>query len=521
MIQAAIQEVASLFRGELRWMLSPYPALIPESGWPSVGVLDALCRSLRGRSDLTPGERLFVSGTAAHLGELVDTCWRAFAMEVRVENDGESVVCTGRGEDGATYSLPLEKAVLAALRDPKMPQYPRGQLPFAPVRGERVLEVFALTACLGASRHGEGSWSRFGSNDLSQRVDAVVPLLAASCAQQYTRVSPQERLGQKPDLYRQLIWPLTLCDGAAAYEAAGANLLAYLDGALAQVRGAVPLLENLARFPVETVRDAALVCLILDDGLALPGDLMEIAADHFRGRAPAFRKAAIRLADKRGHNIDWTSGAAGSESRFHYERRLGLLPLVYLPYEDCLAPRNIDLVTALLELNAYDAVRFLERRLGGPHRSPRLLFQLAMVRRWVGDLEASEAVLQEIVRTFPQQLDAEFYTEAGVGALAMGRVEDAITRLERARKLGGPPYRVEPMLGNAYAAAGRSEDAVAVLGDAIANGQLRSDVLVSRAEARRILGQHEGYARDLAAAAEVYPFNTRVVDRVLASYVEA
>jgi len=62
---------------------------------------------------------------------------------------------------------------------------------------------------------------------------------------------------------------------------------------------------------------------------------------------------------------------------------------------------------------------------------------------------------------------------------------------------------------------------VAVLGDAIANGQLRSDVLVSRAEARRILGQHEGYARDLAAAAEVYPFNSRVVDRVLASYVEA
>jgi tetratricopeptide (TPR) repeat protein len=502
-------------------MLSPYPALIPEGGWPSVGVLDALCRSLRGRGDLTAGERLFVSGTAAHIGELVDTCWRTFAMDVRVENDGDAVVCSGRGEDGATYSLPLEKAILAVLRDPRVPQYPPGQLPFAPVRGERVLEIFALTACLGASRHGEGSWTRYGANDLSQRVETVVPLLAASCAQHYARLCPQELLGQNPDLYRQLIWPLTLCDGAAAYEAAGANLLAYLDGALAQVRGAVPLLENLARFPTETVRDAALVCLILDDRLSLPGDLLEIAADHFRGRAPAFRQAAIRLAAKRGHNIDWTTGGEGSEGRFKFERRLGLLPLVYLPYADCLAPKNLDLVAALLELNAYDAVRFLERSLSGPDRSSKYLFQLAMVRRWVGDLEASEAALQDIVRTYPEQLDAEFYTEAGAGALAMGRVEDAITRLERARKLGGPAYRVEPMLGSAYAAAGRSEEAVAVLGDAIANGQLRSDVLVSRAEARRILGQHEGYARDLAAAAEVYPFNTRVVDRVLASYVDA
>ena len=502
-------------------MLSPYPALIPEGGWPSVGVLDALCRGLRARSDLTAGERLFIAGTAAHLAELVDMCWHAFALEVRVQNEGDSVVCTGRGEDGATYSLPLEKALLAVMRDPRLPQHPPGQLPFGPVRGERVLEVFALTACLGANRHGEGSWTRYGSNDLSQRVDAVVPLLAASCAQHYGRICPQERLGQNPDLYRQLIWPLTLCDGAAAYEAAGANLLAYLDAALAHVRGAVPLLENLARFPLETVRDAALVGLILDEDTALPGDLMEIAADRFQGRAPAFRRAAIKRAAKRGRNIDWTSGGAGSAFRFQYERRLGLLPLLFLPYEHCMEPGNRDLVTALLELNAYDAVRFLERRLSGPYRSPRLLFQLAMVMRWVGDLDASEAVLQEIVRTFPQQLDAEFYTEAGAGALAMGRLGDAITRLERARKLGGSPQRVEPMLGNAYAAAGRSEDAVTVLGDAIANGQLRSDVLVSRAEARRLLGQQEGYARDLAAAAEVYPYNARVVDRVLASYVEA
>lgn len=500
-------------------MLSPYPALIPEDGWPSVGVLDALCRSLRARNELAPGERLFISGSAAQLGELVDTCWRTFATDVRVEHDAESVVCSGRGEDGATYSLPLEKAILAVLRDPNIPQHPAGQLPFAPVRGERLLEILALTACLGVSRYGEGSWTRYGRNDLMQRVDAVVPILASSCGRHYARLYPQELLGQKPDLYQQLIWPLTLCDGAGVYEAAGAHLLSFLDSALANLRGAVNLLENLARFPLETVRDAALVCLILDEGMALPADLVEIAADHFRGRAPSFRNAAIKLAARQGRNIDWTCGCPGSASRFQYERQVGLLPLVHLTYEQCMEPGNGDLLAALLDVNAYDAARFLDRRLSGPQRSPTFLYQLAMVRRWVGDLEESEALLQEMVRTYPEQLDAEFYVEAGVGALAMGRDDDAITRLEHARTLGASPGRVGPILGKAYAAVGRSEDAVAVLGDAIANGQLRSDVLVSRAEARRELGQQEGYARDLAAAAELYPFNASVVDQVLASYV--
>ena len=65
MIQPEVQEVAGVFRGELRWMFGPYPALIPDSGWPSVGILDALCRGMRGRSVLTESEKIFVSGAAA------------------------------------------------------------------------------------------------------------------------------------------------------------------------------------------------------------------------------------------------------------------------------------------------------------------------------------------------------------------------------------------------------------------------------------------------------------------------
>jgi hypothetical protein len=62
---------------------------------------------------------------------------------------------------------------------------------------------------------------------------------------------------------------------------------------------------------------------------------------------------------------------------------------------------------------------------------------------------------------------------------------------------------------------------VAAFVEAIARGHLPSDVLVSRADGQREMGEQEGYSRDRAAAAAVYPFNPRVVERVMAGYVEA
>lgn len=520
MIQPEVQEVAGVFRGELRWMFGPYPALIPDSGWPSVGILDALCRGMRGRSVLTESEKIFVSGAAAHLGELVHTCWSAFTPDVRVVHD-DGIVCSATAADGSPYRLPLENAILATLRDPRLPQQLPPHLPYRPASDRHALELFGLAACLGISAFGEGPWAELQTNGLGNRIDVVVPLLAEQCAAHYATLHPEEHLGQKSDLYRKLIWPLTLCDGVRAYEEAGANLLAYLDGALAVIRGALPLLRNLASFPSGTVRGAALSCLVLDERVPVSGEMLEIAADHFQGRAPAFREAAVALAAERGRNIDWLRGGANPEARFRYEQQLSLLPLVRLPYEMCVDPANRELAAALVTTEAAEATAALERRLAKGNRHPKLLFQQAILRRWVGDVEEAELLLEEIVRDHPEGLDADFYLEAGVSALALGHLDDAITRLERALALGEKRLQVASILGHAYAQAGRREDAVAAFGEAISRGHLPSDVLVSRADVQREMGQQEGYSRDLAAAAAVYPFNPRVVERVMRGYVEA
>jgi pentatricopeptide repeat protein len=526
MIQPAVAEVSQVFRGELSWMFGPYPALIPQLGWPSVGILDALCRGMRGRRDWTESEKLFIAGAAAHLGELVNVCWERFADDVRVEYiDG--IVCSARGADGSTYRLPLEQALTATLQDPDTllkrnlaPRSPLG-LPFRPRDGGHLMELFGLSTCLAISPLGEGPWAELRIDELTDHIEAVAPFLARTCAEHYARLHPDEPLGQKADLYQRLIWPLTLCDSYEGLKEAAANTLAFLDGVLAVIRGALPLLRNLARFPSAMVRGSALTCLILDERVSLSGELVEVAADHFRGRAQEFRSAAIELAAERGRNIDWLNGGLNAAARFRFEKQLSLIPLVHLPFEMAVDPRNRELVQSLVDFEEKHAAQLLERKLRENDRSPELLFQQAMLRRRLGDPEEAESLLAQIVRVYPENLDGEFYLEAGEGALALDRLDDAIARLERARSLASRRYRVSTTLGRAYAKAGRREEAAAMFGEAIAQGHLPSEVLVDRAELHKQMGQQEGYSRDLAAAAALHPFNPRVVERVMASYVNA
>lgn len=527
MIQPEVTAVSYVFRDELRWMFDPYPALIPELGWPGVGILDALCRGMRGRDDFSESEKLFISGAAANMSELVHACWTLFAADVRVGQEDGGVVCAARGWDGSTYRLPLERALTEILQDPdtllKRGLSPRSplELPLLPQNGGHLLELFGLSACLGISPLGEGPWGELRIDELGDHVQAVAPFLAKTCAEHYARLHPDEPLGQKPELYRRLIWPLTLCEGYAAYKEAAANTLAFLDSNLAVIRGSLPLLNNLARSPSAIVRGAALTCLILDERVPLSGELVEVAADHFAERAHEFRSAAIDLAAERGRNIDWLNGGLNPAARFRYEQQLSLIPLLQLPFSLAVAPENRELVRALIELEEQAASELLQQRLKKGERRPEFLFQQAMLRRRLGDPEETEALLAEIVRIHPEKLDGEFYLEAGVGALALDRLDDAIARLERARALASRRDRAATALGRAYARAGRREEAAAMFGEAVAQGHLPADVLVNRADFHKEMGEAEGYSRDLAAAAALHPFNRRVVERVMATYVDA
>ena len=200
---------------------------------------------------------------------------------------------------------------------------------------------------------------------------------------------------------------------------------------------------------------------------------------------------------------------------------MSLIPLMQLPFRMAVYPEHRELVEALVSLEDRDASEILERKLRGGEQSPELLFQQAVLLRRLNDPEGSEALLTEILRKHPEKLDSEFYLEAGAGALALDRLDDAITRLERARAMDARRFRVSTALGRAYARAGRREEAALLFGEALEEGDPSAEVLVNRADLHREMGRPEGYSRDLAAAAALHPFNRGVVERVMASYVNA
>ncbi len=519
MIQLEVKEVAEVFRSQLGYMLGPYPALLPRLTWPSVGILDALCRSFRCRTDWEEDEKMIVMGAAAHLGELVHECWSQFATDIRIEySDG--IVCSARDADGALLQVPLEEQFVTMLRTSQESLSAPGGLAFG-ASDVNPVEGFGLALCFGMNPTGEGLFGGLRPQDATHRAQQVVPFLAETCADHYANLHPQEPLGQHPLLYRyNLIWPQLPTHTRHPYLAAAWGIMTFLDGENIPLERAVRLLRNLAHFPSQTIRGAALTCLSLDERLPLSGDVREIAVGFFRNRASKHRAAAIRLAKQRGRNIDWLHGGENARARFQYEKQIGLLPLVYLPFDLCVDPHNRELVSALIEMQLDRASWAVESRIHQEVPALPLLLQAAMLHQLQGEPEIAENRLTKLAEGQPEQLDGEFYLAWGLCALELGQTEKVIARLEHARTIGADGLKLTSALGEAYACAGKIDEAVDAYGEGIARGQLASDALVARGKLHRGLGREELYFRDLAAAVAIDPFKPDVLEEVMATYLK-
>lgn len=516
MIQPEVRELAGVFRGELRRVFNPYPAFIPDLTWPSAGLLDALFGGMYGRREWSGEERLFVEGAAAHLAELVYECWRRFARRVQVHLDEESgVVCAAERDDGSTYRLDLQAVLARAVREARA-RDPDAQRTGLGANGYPV-ERLALSACLGIDPSERGGKRETGPGGPLDSIDRVVRFLAETCAESYADRFPSEPLGAEPELYlHDLIRPPVA--EASSILAAGAGLLGYLDERADDLARAFRLLGNLARFPAAGVREAAYICLLLDERIALPAELLEIVSDGVVDRAAVHRAATIRLAARRGRAIDWLEDGENAAERFDFERRVGLLPLIRLPFDICTDRRNRSFVEALVRQDAQLASRIIDRRLPG-QVSAELIRQQAVLRRQLGDPEGAEDLFVRLARHHPNRLDGEYYLEAGCCALDLGRPDEAVERLEEAQVLLVWDPRLVEALAQAYAEVGRREDAMSLLDRAVSRGEGIANVLLLRADVHSALGSEEGYYSDLSTAAALHPFHPRVAEKVMASYL--
>lgn len=512
MIQGEVRELAGVFKGDLRRHLDPFPPYVLDDTWPSVGLLDALASRLYGREDWSPAERVFISGVAAHLGEMVHECWSRFAPDVVVAYQ-KAVVCTARRDDGSVYRWPLEAELVAALQTPPSEGCTTPQpLRFPCVR----LERFALAGCLGYAPTGRQGAREAGPGGGVDHVSAVLDHLAEGCASHYGRRFPDEPLGREPGLYVDLVRPplgevWQLVD-------VGDAILSWLDGRSAAPTDRIPILDNLLRFSAAAVRTGALVALLADDRARPTREVLERIAHAVRGSAARFRRAGLALALRRGRQLDWLDGAPKGAQRFEFERAAGLLPLVQLSYEACRDPLNRELVEALVAddpATAFATLQTAPMRVGS---EAERLAQEALLWSRLGDVERAELLYLRLDREHGEAVGPEVYLQGGRCALDRGHVARSVDWLEEAAALAPEDDRVMIELGRAYAAAGRRTEALAQLNRALRRGRRPFAALLARADLRSEMGSYEASYGDLVAAARLRPFDRRVVDRVMAGY---
>jgi len=517
MIDGSIRAQAEAFKAELRERLSAYPALVPDSDWPSMSTLDHLSYHLRYRSDWTDQEERFFQGVISLLAHFVHESWSTFHDDVAVTRTDRGIECVAtlrRGLFGSTkeYRLPLESSLRAILQEPENPSPALGRQRVIASDATPFLAVYALGACLGMSPYGEGPWADKMPGDLKSHLDAAVPFLADTSARHYARLFG-EGAGADPALYRaNLIWPPAGYHGDYCGSCAAEGIQAF-ESSSGRVLGTDELL-NLARSPDDTIAGGATVLLLARlDNEGVPPELTEMCFQRIAGNAVGYRRVAIELAKAEGRDSDWLETL--DARRFLLEKRLYAIPLVYLSWETASSRRYRKLVRALADMDIAGAQDAVARHVGD---GPELLFQQAMLFKVQQQRREAQELFDQIEREYPGFATGEFLNEYGMNCLAVGLNGRPVTLLERAVEAGGTFGRAQSNLGWALLNAGDLERAIEVLDEAVGHTDLEVTALLNRAYARRELGDEEGAEADVATAARLYPFDRRVVSGVMAAY---
>ncbi|PYQ49569.1 MAG: hypothetical protein DMF78_17840 [Acidobacteria bacterium] len=140
---------------------------------------------------------------------------------------------------------------------------------------------------------------------------------------------------------------------------------------------------------------------------------------------------------------------------------------------------------------------------------PRLMTELAVTLRMNQDLAGAQAVLQDLLRAYPDAPQANYLM--GDVLLAQDHAEQAIPYLEKALRGAPGQLQAEAALGRAYALAGRSAEALAHLERALPadeDGSLR--LQLARAyqaagqadKAQAALADYEAFRKAAAAESE-------------------
>ena len=179
--------------------------------WPSLGFLDYYIYELRGLENTGRLEQGIVRSVASYIATLAYNCWQVFCQEVVVDIDAKGVFIAGKTKEGQKFRVAVEEGLISILRNKNNKLSVLGKFERYVGSSDNVVSPFSLGVFLGLSPYGEGGCLDESLETFKDNIDAIVKLLARSCAEHYGFIYPDEPFGQVAELYlHNLIYPPTL-----------------------------------------------------------------------------------------------------------------------------------------------------------------------------------------------------------------------------------------------------------------------------------------------------------------------
>ena len=534
MVDAKVADIVNNFRSLWSRHLVRSPLLELDGNWPSVGIIDLMTFPLRHRDELGQREGVLITECAAYLAVIAERCWIALGAEVKVQNGLHGICISMSGgplSSGKRFIVHVERDLREYLRKVPVPLPVIGEFRRVLTFDGNLVSSYALGLMLGLAPSGDGPLKTEPLGSYKPHLEIAERELARQSVDYYTRVFPDEPLGQVAELYLcRLIFPPVLM--AEPYPAMNAvhHLIDFFHDYRVNKRMMMNLCHNLALSPDELQSSVGMVfytALLEEDP---PSEIL--AAAQAKGRNMALlRPAMLYVREQFGLRPDWITEpevTAEDLRRYEIEVQLGFLPWFNLrPSKVASKSTDPNLTEFLQALSINDfpqAVRIADQIIESNPSDLEMRVQRVYLDLYQGDIDRARHGAKSLSTEPEAETDSRFFHLWGLCEIYQGDTESASRRFNTALELCNENGVFRAEVANDLACAliesENFERALEVLDYAMPYSPSPVSVLLNKVFVLERLGQvEEASLIHSQILIRLAPTDRRVVGRLVYKYV--
>jgi tetratricopeptide (TPR) repeat protein len=498
LIDTTVQQIAFSFKEKWNNHLQAAPVLLLDDTWPSVGTLDLLTFGLRLESNLSKDEESLVKGASAYLALLVHKCWSLIADKVRVDNSEEGITVTAQNGpaliENDQASVNVEVELRKCLQELPYPFPVIADLTRPISFDSNIICPFAIGLLTGLSPTVRGPWSIMPPKSFMPFLDVITKELARQSAEYYTRVYPQEPLGQVAEMYlSNLVFPPAMIGEVLPASNAVHKLLDFFTEYKISREAMQDVAHNLALSADDLLSYAGLALFAALADEMPPKEI--IAAAQAKGRQMGLlRRTMLSVRKRLELGPDWVEdGLKHDRDKKHFdiETSLEFIPWLYLSRKrveaDAEDGKLAPLLAALCDFDMPTATRTLDKLIEEDPTDIECRLQRAKLEMLSGNNDQADSLCSAIYSEPNADSNPRFFNLWGLCALKVGDVPAALKYLKAGLALqnAGPWLKsdIANNLGWAYILKGDFEAALEHLEKGLQESECPTTLLLNKAYA--------------------------------------